>query len=591
MSKMHIHTGVYIAILRSVCLTLCAQDEGRFAGEAAQATAANAPRATTGAADAPRWGTFVDRFIADYFTANPDFATQAGRHEFDGKLPDWSRDGVAREIKRLHSLRDQAAAFDPATLDESARFDRERVLWWIDSDLFWLETVEWPSRNPGFYEWRLSPTVYLTREYAPLDQRLRAYTAYARSIPTAARQIRESLRTPLPLTYIENGRMIFGGLASYYEKDVPSAFAEVKDPELQAQFAAANQPAIAAMKDLDTWLAGQPAQATEAFALGPQRFSEMLRVTEQVETPLDELEQLAQRDLEHNTKALQEACAALAPGKTVAECIALVQAHKPKDALDAARQQLDVLKRFIREQDLVSIPGSEEARVTLMPPFMRNYGAAIDIPGPFDKHLGAYYWIAPPDPNWTEAERQAYVMDEASLLFTSLHEVWPGHFLQYQYANRCSSNLGQLAPSYAYTEGWAHYTEEMMWEAGLKQGDAEAHIGQLLEALFRNVRFKCALGLHTGGMTVAEAEKLFREAAFADPASARQEAARGTFDPGYLNYTLGKLMIRKLRDDWCATRGGRQAWREFHDRLLSFGPAPLPLVRRAMLGPNAGSPF
>jgi uncharacterized protein (DUF885 family) len=168
--------------------------------------------------------------------------------------------------------------------------------------------------------------------------------------------------------------------------------------------------------------------------------------------------------------------------------------------------------------------------------------------------------------------------------------VWPGHFLQFLHANRASSRFGQVFVGYAFAEGWGHYAEELMWEAGLG-GDPETHIGQLLNALLRNVRYLSAIGLHTHGMTVAESEKMFREQGYQDAGTARQQARRGTFDPEYLKYTLGKLMIRKLRADWTASRGGQAAWREFHDRFLSFGGPPIPLVRGAMLGSNAGPPL
>jgi uncharacterized protein (DUF885 family) len=207
--------------------------------------------------------------------------------------------------------------------------------------------------------------------------------------------------------------------------------------------------------------------------------------------------------------------------------------------------------------------------------------------------VASTYNIAPPDPSWSKQERAAYIPGRADLLYTSVHEVWPGHFLQFQYSNRNPSKIAALWLSYAYVEGWAHYAEEMMWEEGLGNGDAEQHIGQLTNALLRDVRFLSAIGLHTRGMTVAQSQKLFLDSAFANPADARQQAARGTYDPGYLNYTLGKLMIRKLRDDWVARQSGsdpRAHWKDFHDKFLSYGGPPIPLVRREMAG-EGGSLF
>lgn len=205
--------------------------------------------------------------------------------------------------------------------------------------------------------------------------------------------------------------------------------------------------------------------------------------------------------------------------------------------------------------------------------------------------MPSVYYIAPPDPAWSKADQDAYTPGKAMLLFTSAHEVWPGHFVQFLHANRSPSEFGRLFVDYAYSEGWAHYTEEMMWEAGLGDGAPETHIGQLSEALLRNVRYLCAIGMHTHGMTVSSCETMFREQAFQDPGSARQQAARGTYDPAYLNYTMGKLMIRKLRADWTAHHGGRSGWRAFHDRFLSYGGPPIPLVREQMLGTTQGNLF
>jgi len=176
-------------------------------------------------------------------------------------------------------------------------------------------------------------------------------------------------------------------------------------------------------------------------------------------------------------------------------------------------------------------------------------------------------------------------------LFTSIHEVWPGHFLNFTHANRAEWKFGRVFVNYAFGEGWAHYTEEMMLEAGLRGASPETRIGQVANALLRNARFLSTIGLHTRGWSVEESEKFFMEEAYQDQATAKQQAARGTYDPAYLNYTLGKLMIRQLRDDWTATRGKRKSWREFHDTFLSFGGPPIPLVRARMMRGEAESVF
>jgi hypothetical protein len=393
------------------------------------------------------------------------------------------------------------------------------------------------------------------------------------------------MRTPLPRTYVDRAVSGYGGLAEFFVADVPKVFASVNDPRLQADFRRANARAAVALRELADWFAAQRPRATDNYAIGAGLFRDMLWATERVDVPLAELERVGRADLERNLRALRDACASYAPGRSMEECTRRVRASKPPEGpVAGARRQLTRLRQFIVENDLVTIPGSEQAGVADAPPYNRANLAYINIPGPYETNLPSTYYIAPPDPAWSPQEREEYVQGEAPLLFVSVHEVWPGHFLQFLHANRSPSKFGQVFVGYAFAEGWAHYAEEMMWEAGLGSRSPEVHIGQLMNALLRNVRYLSAIGLHTGGMTVAESERMFREQGVQDPGSARQQAARGTYDPAYLNYTMGKLMIRRLRDDWTATRGGRAAWREFHDTFLSYGGPPIPLVRRAMVG-------
>jgi hypothetical protein len=539
-------------------------------------------RTENGAGD---WNRFVSGFIETYFEANPLFATNQGRHEYDGLFPDWGEAGLKRWMGRLHQLRDSAAAFPIDSSNTSAGFERDYVIAVIDRDLFWGERADLPHRNPEFYTGGIDPNVYLAREYAPLPERMRAFTKYATNLPAALAHVRSNLRTPMPKAYAKIGQGRIAGLAEYLEGSVPAVFASVTDTALQRQFATANSGAAKALRELSAWFREQEKQGTDDFALGPERFSEMLRMTEGVTLPLDSLERRGREDMDRNLAALKEACGRYAPGQSIQRCVDRMNAHKaPGSPVQAATRQLDTLEAFVRAKNLVSVPGSERALVRESPPYQRFNFAYIDIPGPYEKNLPSIYYISPPDPAWPKAEQEAYVPGAADLLFTSVHEVWPGHFLNFLHSNRAQSKFGQIFVGYAFAEGWAHYAEEMMWEAGLGNGDPETHIGQLMNALLRNARYLSAIGLHTKGMTVAESERLFREQAYQDPGNARQQAARGTYDPAYLNYTLGKLMIRKLREDWTSTRGGRNAWHDFHDRFLSYGGPPIPLVRRAMVG-------
>jgi uncharacterized protein (DUF885 family) len=338
--------------------------------------------------------------------------------------------------------------------------------------------------------------------------------------------------------------------------------------------------------------------ATDKFPLGKDLFAEMLKDTERVEVPVADIEAAGRADLARNTQALKDECATYLPKGTLAACVAKMSANKPKAGfVEAARAQLVDLKKFVQDNNVVSIPTNEEALVAEAPVYNRSNSAFIQTAGPYDKGVPSTYNIAPPNPAWSKAEQAAYIPSEAALLFTSVHEVWPGHFLQFLHSNANPSKLEALWVGYAFAEGWAHYTEEMMYERGLGKGDSEKHIGQLNDALLRDVRLLSAIGLHTGGMTVAQSEKMFSTQAFQDPGNARQQAARGTFDPAYLNYTLGKLMIRKLRADWLAkTQSGaagagvddQARWHEFHDKFLSYGGPPLPLLRKELVGESGG---
>jgi len=541
------------------------------------------------------WLKQSNAFIEGYMLARPSFAVQAGRHEFDGQLPDLSAHGIKREIAWLHDQRDQISAVDPTTLEPRERFDRAYLLAVLDKDLFWIEKTQFPFSNPGWYLDQIDPDVYLSRNYAPLNVRMKSYIKYARGIPRLAAAIKENLKSPLPKTYVELGIAQFGGLADFYAKNIAAVFAAVSDPDLQKQMADADTNAAAAMNALKDYLVAERKNANDKYAFGPDLFAQMVKQTEQVDLSVDKIEAAGRADLDRNTAALKAECNTYAPKVSLAQCVAKMAANKPKAGpVEEARNQLKVLKEFIAQNNVVSIPSNDEALVAEAPLYNRSNAAFINTAGPYDQGVASTYNIAPPDPKWSKAEQASYIPGEAALLFTSVHEVWPGHFLQFLHSNANKDKLEALWVGYAFAEGWAHYCEEMMIEMGLGKGDPEKHIGQLSEALLRDVRLLSTIGLHTHGMTVAQSEKMFREQAFQDPGNARQQAARGTYDPAYLNYTLGKLMIRQLRADWLAkgAAAGSAApsaeamgrWHEFHDKFLSYGGPPIPLLRKELVG-------
>ncbi len=536
-------------------------------------------------AQAGDWAKFRDAFVNGWFELDPANAVYQGKHEFDGRLPDWSTAGLKKQGDFLRDTIAAARKFDAAKLSEADRFERDYLVKVAEGKLFWLEDADLPHRNPTFYVGGgLDPNVYIARPYADAPTRMKAMMAFFKSVAAQAPNIRANLKTPMPLSFVNYGVAGFNGFADFYAGDAKKAFASVNDPALQKEFDTASQAAATAMREIGTWLESQRATATQDFALGADRFARMLAATEGVNTSLAELEAIGMADLKRNQDAFAEACAKFAPGATIEACTAKMNANKPEGGPVAeARRQIPMLRAFVIEKDLVSIPGTEEALVEESPPYNRQNSAYIDPPGPFDKGIPSVYYISPPDPSWTKEVQDGFVPGKQDLLFTSVHEVMPGHFVQFLHANRSPSLFGQLFVGYAYAEGWAHYTEEMMLEAGLNKGDPETHIGQLANALLRDCRFLSAIRLHSGKMTQEQSRELFIKECHQDEGTARQQSARGTYDPAYLNYTLGKLMIRKLRADWTASRGGRKAWKGFHDAFLSYGGPPVPLVRQAMM--------
>jgi uncharacterized protein (DUF885 family) len=550
-----------------------------------------APPAATAQAD---WPKLVDEFVESDLKANPNAATYVGRHEYDGLFPDWSDAGLKAEIARLKDFRARATAIDATQLDATGKFERDYLIAVIDGRLFWIETADWPHKNPTFYGF--DPTVYLDRPYGDLPRRMKDYARWASNLPAAAAQVKANLRAPLPKAFIDIGMHTFGPLADFLKTDVVKIFADVKDPTLRAEFDKQNAAAAAALADLQQHLESLRPTQTDNFAMGADLFAKMIYANERVDTPLADLERVGLADMKRNQAALQQACEKFAPGTSIKQCTEKAAANKPanNDTVGLARQQLVDLKRFVQEHGVLTIPVDDQAKVKQSPPYNSQNSAYIDPTPPFDPSMPAFYNVSAPDPTWSKAKQLAYVQDKSDLLFTSVHEVWPGHFLQFLHSNRAKSPIARIYVGYAYAEGWAHYAEEMMWEEGLGDGDPYTQIGMLGNALKRNARFLSAIGLHTKGMTLEQSRKLFIEEGRQNEGESEQQAARGAYDPAYLNYTMGKLMIRKLRTDWCAKQGGadnKECWRKFHDQFLSYGGPPIPLIRGVMMGEPAKSAF
>jgi uncharacterized protein (DUF885 family) len=315
----------------------------------------------------------------------------------------------------------------------------------------------------------------------------------------------------------------------------------------------------------------------------------MLEETQGIKIDLATLAKIARADLDRNTKAIEDAAHAIDPAKPTAEVVAQVLSDRPAatDVLALAEYQATELRAFLIDHHIITVPGDDVALVRETPSFARWNAASLSGAGPFEtKSLPSYYYISPPDPTWTPEVQAAYVPSKMTLLFTTIHEVYPGHFVHALHLHQTHSRVEQALWTYTTGEGWAHYAEEMMYDAGAGGHTPQAHVGQLSEALLRNVRFVVAIGEHTAGLSEPDAEQLFAARAFLDPGNAKQQAIRGTFDPMYLAYTVGKLAIMKMHRDWKAQHP-QGTLQEFHDAFLAHGGAPLPVIRRALVGDDA----
>lgn len=535
----------------------------------------------------------IDTFMTGHLAFRPSFAISLGRHDHDGRVPDRSREAITAEVARLHAARKTFTAIDEQKLAPRARVERAIVLAEIAKELFELETRRRPYRDPFFYLFNFSLNPYIARDYAPAATRAAAMLRACEAAPAYYKQASENLEPKLPRAWLQIGMMISGGTVAFLGGDAKRAFATLPDPALRERLGTCLDALAKEVGAFRAALEARMPQGTDDFRLGGDALVEMLRETEGLDVDLPTLERIARADLERNRVALVAAAAQIDPKRDVAAVVAEVSADKPEpdQVIAEATAQLGTLRQMIVDKQIVSLPRPDQVEVRASPAFMRSNFAAFSGAGPFERTpLPSYYYISPPDPSWPVEQQRAYVMSRPDLLFTSAHEVYPGHFVQGMHQRASGSRVLAAFETYTASEGWAHYVEEMMWEQGLGDRDPRIHIGLLKNALLRNVRFVVALGYHAGAMTVEEATRLFVEHAFADAKTASQQAMRGTVDPMFLGYTLGKLVIMELRADWQRAHPD-EPLQAFHDELLSYGEAPLAVTRRLMLGASAGPPL
>jgi uncharacterized protein (DUF885 family) len=559
---------------------------------------------------APQTFQFVsDQYFTDvYFHFSPTAGTGAGLHQYDTQLEDYSAAGIQKEIASLHDFEKKVEAIDPTALDASVAGDREILLNNIRSQLLTMEVIRPWEKNPDTYSSGVTNSIFviMERPYAPADTRLHAVVEREKLIPQVLEEARKNLKNP-PHIYTEIALEQIEGLVSFFQNDVPSAFSSVTDPDTKADFAKSNAAVIEALKSYGAWMKTDLLPRSNGdFRLGSDTFRKKLAYDEMVDIPLDRLLQIAFADLHKNQAEFARVAKEVDPTKTPQQVLAeLATIHPaPAQLLPAFHNTFDSLIAFINSHHIITIPSTVQPTLEETPPFMRaTTFASMDPPGPFEMHsTKAYFNVTLPEKNWTAqhiAEHMAS-FNVGTIISTSVHEAYPGHYVQFLWMPEFPSKIRKVLGSNTNIEGWAHYTEQMMLDQGYDAPGPDAtpaqireshlvRLGQLQDALLRDARFVNSIKLHTGEgepngkWTIEQAEDFFVKEGYQSRAVGVVETKRGTSDPTYLYYTLGKLEIMKLRADMMKKEGAAFNLETFHNNFMRQGFAPITVIRRAML--------
>ncbi|HZT32518.1 MAG TPA: DUF885 domain-containing protein [Bryobacteraceae bacterium] len=535
----------------------------------------------------------ADRFFEEaYFRYHPTEGTSAGFHQYDVRLEDYSAATRREEAALLHTFLGEFESLDARSLPPEAAADRELLIARIRSMLLDLEELRSWERNPDSYSSGVTNSIFgiMSRRFAPPADRLRAVIAREKAIPAVFAEARANLKNP-PEIYTRIALEQLPGIVSFFRKDVPAAFAEVRERGAWPEFETANRAVIEALQAYGQFLQNDLLPRSHGeFRIGAKNYRRKLAYDEMVDTPLDRLLAIGVEDLRRNQEALRETAAKINPRGEPRQILEdLEKEHPaPDHLLTTFRDVLSGLRDFIEQHGIVDIPSQVLPIVEETPPFMRALTfASMDTPGPFEKVAKeAFFNVTLPEAGWgpRQVEEHMAAFNRGTVISTAIHEAYPGHYVQFQWLQQAPSKTRKLLWASSNAEGWAHYCEQMMLDEGYHSGDLGLRLGQLQDALLRDARYIVGLEMHTGRMTFEQGIEFFMREGYQTRAVAERETKRGTADPTYLVYTLGKLQILKLREDYRRMQGTRFHLREFHDRFLRQGVPPVKIIRRALLG-------
>jgi uncharacterized protein (DUF885 family) len=529
----------------------------------------------------------ADRYFDEaVFPYSPSSATSAGFHQWDTVLEDYSAAAIAKHVETLRRFEKEVSA-TPANFA-----DRDLLLTNIHSQLLDAEAIRMWEKNPDLYSSTASNAVFviMSRKFAPAEVRMEAAIAREKGMAKLFASARANLKNP-PRIYTEVAIEQLPGIISFFEKDVPAAFGDVKNAELKERFYKTNSGAIAELQSYEGWLKSDLLPRSKGdFRIGAENYRKKLLYDDMVDIPLDKLLEIGYQNLRQNQQWFRDTAKKINPNKTPQQILEEAEKNHPAPdkLLQAFRDTLDGLRTYITGHKIAGIPSPVLPIVEETPPFLRALTfASLDMPGPYEKVAReAFFNVTLPEKSWTAKEVAEHMaaFNKGVIISTAVHETYPGHYLQGMWLDRAPSKARKLIGANTYIEGWAHYCEQMMLDEGYGNGDLTLRLGQLQDALLRNARYIVGLQMHTGKMTFEQGVDFFVNEGFQTRTNGERETKRGTSDPTYLYYTLGKLEILKLREDYRKMKGSAFSLEEFHNRFLSAGNPPIAIVRREMLG-------
>lgn len=534
-------------------------------------------------------------FIENYLMGHPTVAVAQGYHQFDGKLPDFSKEGIDKEATHLNEFLAKFESLDTTKLSQNNLIDYYLLVSQVKNSLHKYNVLHIAER-PLTYLGVIDLTPYVKRNYASIDQRAKAVIHFEKQLPNFLVTAKQNMSSINYKEEVELSIDAFRSTAEYVEKDIPKAFEKVYQKNLKDSLAYSTKIASRALRGFADYLQKHTLpRAHGKYAIGRRNYIKMLQYNELLDTTPEEILKIGLKKLKEEQQEFAEAAKVIDSTKTPQEVFKMIQKEHPKaDSLVSfTKNKCEEIRQFLIDHRIITVPSEVRAKVVKTPAFMVGATAAMDTPGPFEKAEAseAYYYVTPPSDKWTTAQKEEWLtlFNKYSTEVISIHEAYPGHYVQFLHLNASSvSRARKLFGSYAFVEGWAHYTEQMMLEEGYGKSEdpkvmAKYKMAQLSESLLRLCRLVVSIKEHTAGWSVKEGTKFFMANCYYEEKPAYEEALRGTFDPGYLSYSLGKLQLLALREDVKKRQGKYFSLRKFHDQATDNGMLPVQLLRKILL--------